>query len=415
MRVFIDGTGCVLRKLDESRLRNYFILNNSEIADNPDSADYALYVTCGVLNSMVVACMNKIKEYSSSGTPMIVAGCMPVMTPEIIKAACTPYAMVPTNNLEKIDELFPEFKVKFNDVPLSFSTGSKGSDYIKARHNYSARRIVSYSVGKEFLKKVRFYTYRKRISRRRTGFMVTSRGCNRHCTYCGVKDAVGKLRSLPLNDVVENYRDVLSKGIEHIYFMSDDTTAYGEDIGDSFSNLMNTLDAITPQGITWGLENFHPSGVIRHFDVILQMVKKKRLVSIEVPTQHFSPRMLKKMNRHYDIDKALPLMAELKKAFPQLYVSTHYIFGFPGETEQDISIANSYAEKASFDYYMLNLYFENGNTPSVMFSDKVPVDVAHQRMRDFSRLLSRMGVLHSLFPNQIINEEMDRRFIIQDR
>jgi tRNA A37 methylthiotransferase MiaB len=87
------------------------------------------------------------------------------------------------------------------------------------------------------------------------------------------------------------------------------------------------LDAITPPGITWGIDNFHPSGIIRHFDVLLQMVAKKRLVSIEEPTQHFSFTML-------------------KKVFPGLYISTHYIFGFPGESNQDISIANSYAKNA---------------------------------------------------------------------
>lgn len=415
MRIFVDGTGCILRKLDANRLHEYFVINNVEIVDSPQKADYALYVTCGVDINMVTVCMKKIKEYASSGVPLIVAGCMPVITPELIQGECTPYAMVPTNSLEKIDEVFPMFKVKYSDVPVSFSADSIRSGYIKARHNYSTKRLVSFSLGKNFFHKMWFYTYQKKISGRRTGFMVTSRGCNRHCTYCGVKDAVGRLNSLPLNEVVENYRDVLAKGFEHIYFISDDTTAYGDDNGENFSKLMTTLDAITPPGITWGIDNFHPSGIIRHFDVLLNMVKKKRLVSIEVPTQHFSPNMLKKMNRHYEIDKALPLLSKLKKAFSGLYISTHYIFGFPGETDQDISIANSYVKKAPIDYYILNLYFENGKTPSVLFSDKVPVHIAHQRMRDFSVLLSSKGVLHSLFPNQIISPEMDRRFIIQDR
>ena len=112
MRVFIDGTGCILRKLDENRLRNYFVLNNSEIVNNPGSTDYTLYVTCGVLTNMVTLCMNKIKEYSSTGTPLIVAGCLPVIAPNLIQDECTPYTMVPTNSLEKIDEVFPMFKVK---------------------------------------------------------------------------------------------------------------------------------------------------------------------------------------------------------------------------------------------------------------------------------------------------------------
>lgn len=414
MKVFIDGNGCILRKLDANRLHEYFVLNNAEIVDSADKADYTLFVTCGVDINMVTACMKKIKEYTATGTQMIVAGCMPIITPELIKEECTPLAMVPTSNLEKIDEVFPDFKVKYNDVPLSFSATSIQSGYIRARHHYSTKRLIKFSLGVNFVPKMRFYTYQKKVSEKSTGFMVTSRGCNRHCTYCGIKDSVGKLKSLPLSEVVENYKGVLAKGFEQIYFISDDTTAYGEDIGDSFSNLMTTLDAITPPHITWGIDNFHPSGIIKHFDVLLQMVKKKRLVSIEVPTQHFSPNMLKKMNRHYDIDKAFPLMAQLKKAFPQLYISTHYIFGFPGETEQDIAIANQYAQKAPIDYYILNLYFENGKTPSVKFADKVPVDVAHQRMRDFSKLLSRKGVLHSLFPNRIISPEMDRTFIIQD-
>ena len=413
MKVFIDGDGCILRKLDTNRLNNYFSLNKAEVLKSPEGADRVVYVTCGVTQIMTELCVSKIRKYKKPNAKMLIAGCMPDITPETLDKECPPdYQALSTRNLENIDEIFPEFKVKFKDVALSFLLDAQRSQYVRHRFTLSKEDIRRVSKGIDFIPRYLFYNFHRKINQKQFAFLVTSTGCDRHCTYCGIKTAVGRLKSLPIQTLLDNYRSMLSNGYNHIFFFSDDTGSYGEDNGESFPELLRQLDKISSPDVTWAFENFHSASLIKHFEVINELVKKKRIVAIECSLQHFSRSVLKRMNRRFDPDEFVRCVAKLKKSYSRLYMATHFILGFPGETEEDIALAAEYIRKAHIDYYDLLQYFDNGTSPSGLLKNKVPVPTAHQRMKYISAQLTKKKILHAVFPIEILGEDADRTYVL---
>lgn len=416
MKVFIDGDGCILRKLDTDRLSDYFSLNKAELLKSPEGADQVVYVTCAVTQMMSDLCVSKIRKYKKHKKPdakFLIAGCMPDITSETLDKECPPdYQSLSTRNIENIDELFPEFNVKFKDVPLTFLLDSQRSQYVRHRFTLSKADILRISKGIGFIQKYLFYDFHRKINQKQFAFFVTSKGCDRHCTYCGIKTAVGRLKSLPRQVLLDNYLDMVSNGYNHIFFFSDDTGSYGDDTGDSFPELLKQLDNISSPGITWAFENFHAASLIKHFDILNKLVKSKRIVAIECSIQHFSSSVLKRMNRRYDADEFVKCVSMLKKSFPRLYIATHFIVGFPGETEEDVALAAEYIKKARIDYYDLLVYFDNGTSPSARLKDKIQADTIYQRMKYISSHLTEKKTLHAVFPVEILDEGIDRTYIL---
>jgi MiaB/RimO family radical SAM methylthiotransferase len=412
MKVFIDGDGCILRKLDSNTLHNYFSINGVEILDSPEKADHVVYVTCGVNELMVQLCLSKIKKYDLPESRLIIVGCMPDITPDLINATCVGHKTIPTRNLHEIDQLFPDFNVKFNDVPVSSTFSAHGNQHVRHRFNFGWSDIINYSKGKRFLTKLQFYAFHKRISQKQFAFLVTSRGCDHHCTYCGIRTAVGSLKSVPSEKVLKQYEKMMSEGYRHVFFFSDDTAAYGKDIGERFSDLLTMLDKSSPNDATWGFVNVHPASLIQNFDTINALVKSKRIVFIECAMQHFSPSVLKRMARIYNTEEVLEKLSILKRSYSKLCITTHFIIGFPGETEEDMEIASRHLQHANIDYYDLLLYYESGTSPSTKLGDKVEPEIAFSRIKRVSSLLNKQSVLRSIFPTHIIDQDVDDTHIL---
>ncbi len=413
MKVFIDGDGCILRTLDKNRLNDYFALNKAELLQSPKGADQVVYVTCGVTQIMTDVCVSKIRTYKKLNSKLLIAGCMPDITPELLNKECPPdYQALSTRHIENIDELFPQFEVKFKDVAHSSLADAGKSQYIRHRFTLSKADIRRLSKGIHFIPKYLFYNFHRKINQKQFAFLVTSKGCDRHCTYCGIKTAVGRLKSLSIEVLLKNYSDMLSQGYNHIFFFSDDTGSYGDDTGESFAELLTQLDKISSPDVTWAFENFHAASLIRHVDILNKLVKSKRIVSIECSIQHFVNSVLKRMNRRYDADEFIRCVERLKKSFSRLHISTHFIVGFPGETEEDIALAAEYIKKASIDYYDLLEYYDNGISPSTLLKNKISTATIHQRMKFISSVLSKKKTPHAVFPVELLGEGVDRTYIL---
>lgn len=416
MKVCLKSIGCVLRELDLARVKNYFVLNNCEIIDNPEDADCIIFSTCAVHKPTIDNSIKMINNLNRFDKKFLVIGCLPGIMPHLIDKSIINCETLNPHTLHEIDKFFPEFSLLFNSIPVSSRTiDNKKSKYLISKNDLPQKTILNLSLGKSIFKKLTFYKYFKEIANKKSAFLVTSRGCNHHCTYCGIKKAVGSLISLPPEKVIENYKRLISEGNSHIIFYSDDTASYGEDINVSFSDLLQELDKVSPQTITWELDFIHPQKLIDHFDTLYKLVKKRRIVLLECPTQHLSQPILKRMNRNYNIEDLIEKLNLLKKTSRTLFLISHHIVGFPGETEGDIENTIKHIKKSNFDFFELLAFFENETCPARKMKNKVkPEDMAN-RMIKINHVLDKKKILHSInaeldFPKGIIKT----RFVTND-
>ncbi|MGM0650353.1 MAG: radical SAM protein [Bacteroidota bacterium] len=416
MRIYLYSIGCVLRELDLDRVKNYFILNNCEITEDPEQADCIVVSTCAVHKPTIEHSMRIINSMNEYNKQLIVIGCLPAIMPELIDHSVVKCQTLNPQTIHEIDKYFPDFIIPYAEIPLSSNPiNNTKSKYLVNKNDLSKKTIIQLSLGKSLFKKLAFYKYFRKISNKESAFLVTSRGCNNHCTYCGIKQAVGKLISIPPDTVIEYYKKMLAEGKKHIIFYADDTASYGEDINVSFSELLKQLDKISPNDITWELDFIHPQKLINHYETILYLTKKGRIVLLECPTQHLSQRILKRMNRNYDITDVIEKLNHIKKVSPSLFLSSHHIAGFPGETEDDMVASIELIKKSSFDFFELLAFFENESCPARKMKGKVKNEDMVHRIITLNHILDKKKILHSINAElEFPDGQIKTRFVTND-
>ncbi len=400
MNIFFDISGCVLRELDLKRVKNYFSINGAETINNAESADIIVFSTCAVYKPTTDDCIKRLIKYNSFNKKLLVLGCLPSIMPEAMEEnKIISYNLSP-QTLEEIDKFFPNFSISYKNIELSFDNIEyRKNKFVINKDNLSVKKMFKLAIGKNFLKMFEMLKFQKAIANKKSAFYVISSGCNNHCSYCGIKKAVGSLKSLSIDKAIEHYKNIISSGNEHIIFFSDDTAAYGEDIGTNFAKLITELDSISPQNITWEFDFIHPKKLIEHYEPIHKLVKSGRIVSIECPTEHLSPKVLKRMNRNYDIITVIKLVNELKMTNNKIFLSSHHIVGFPGEDDLDQENAINILNMAKLDFVDLVAYYENDSCPAKKMFPKVDEETVRQRLLSLHKTLNKNQILHGLSAN----------------
>ncbi len=407
MVVYVDVDGCVLRGLDAKRLQDYFLINNCKITSNTKDADYIIYVSCGVDKANVEHCLKKINDLIATNSIVIILGCLPAIIPKNKLFKLNNVVTINTNELENIDIFFPSFKTKYNEIPLPYETLNQTPiDYIKKKYKKEFLEILKLSFGKSLIKNIHLYNFHSRVLDKKTAFIVPSYGCNNSCAYCGIKKAVGKLRSTPKNEIINHYIELINQGFEHFIFYADDIGAYGMDIKETFASLIEEMDFVSKSNITWDIFFLNPRWVLKYFDSFSSLIKKKRIVSLEIPVQHFSSTVLTNMNRIYDIKDVVQKIKYFKSLNSLLFTSTHIIFGFPNETKEDIIIAKDYLNLKIFNYIELLAYYDNPVSISYKMQGKIEEGDKIKLGYDLHEHLVKNRTLHSLNPPNIFSKNM---------
>ncbi len=220
-------------------------------------------------------------------------------------------------------------------------------------------------------------------------------GCNNFCTYCIVPYTRGREKSRQAQDILGEIRRVVDEGVKEITLLGQNVNSYKTEDGFDFTNLIYKINEIE------GLERIrfmtsHPKDLS---DSLIQaFVDCEKLSNyIHLPIQSGSDSVLKSMNRKYDSKKYLDIVSKLRKAIPEITISTDIIVGFPGETEEEFLETLEIVQKVEFDFAFTFLYSIRKGTPAETFPDQVPEDVKHER---FNRLVDLINEI-SLKKNQI--------------
>ena len=222
-------------------------------------------------------------------------------------------------------------------------------------------------------------TSRMRITPRHFAFLKISEGCDRLCTFCAIPKMRGKHYTKPMEEVIAEARELAADGVRELVIVAQDTTYYGMDLyGEPrLAELLRQLEDV--EGLDWiRLMYFYPMYVSD--ELIDVIAASKRIVPyIDMPLQHISDRMLKRMQRRVNRAQTEELVAKLRKRIPGLVLRTTCITGFPGETEEDFLELREFIAEQRFERLGVFTYSFEPDTPAARLPDQLPEDVKNDR------------------------------------
>lgn len=197
--------------------------------------------------------------------------------------------------------------------------------------------------------------------------VMIAQGCVNVCSYCTIKLAKGGLKSKRLPLVMKEIRAGLDKGHRHLKLIADDCSCYGLDIKTNFGALLRQICGLN-KNMRLDIHYIEPSRFLRFFDDIKLAVERGILKDMNIPLQTTSQRILKLMNRHYDIQAVLEGVKHLKERYP-VFISTDVMIGFPTETRNEF--LDNITKTPIFDMVNLFLYSPRKRTPAVSLKPRI--------------------------------------------
>lgn len=362
---FIQNEGCQMNSLQTETVAGIVKRMGYKEVFKEEEADVVIYNTCTVRENANLKIyghlghLKSIKKKKNSEMKIVLFGCM-MQEPEVIEKIHKDYSFVDlvfgTHNFHKFPELFYR----------SLNTEGQIIDVWK-----ESDEIV------EGMPTDRKYSFK-------TGVNIMF-GCNNFCSYCIVPYVRGREKSREPEAIVEEIRALVADGVTEVMLLGQNVNSYGKTLEHpiTFAQLLKQIEAIE------GLKRIrfmtsHPKDLSD--ELIETMAESKKICHhLHLPMQSGSSRILKIMNRRYDKDKYLGLVEKIRKAVPDISLTTDIIVGFPGETEEDFQDTLDVVDKCDFDSAFTFIYSKRTGTPAAKMENQVPEDVVKDR---FDRLLT---------------------------
>ncbi len=227
-------------------------------------------------------------------------------------------------------------------------------------------------------------------------YLKISEGCNWRCGYCAIPLIRGRHISVPMEMLLEEARGLVAKGVKELIVVAQDTTYYGMDLyGERrLAQLLEALCAI--DGVEWiRLHYAYPTDFPR--DVIEVMAREAKICKyLDIPFQHISDSQLKAMKRRHTKAEAMTLIADLRRAMPDMAIRTTLMVGYPSESEEDFEELKTFVQEVKFERLGVFAYCEEEGTYSATLEDEISEEVKQQRAEQIMMLQSEISLQHNL-------------------
>lgn len=212
-----------------------------------------------------------------------------------------------------------------------------------------------------------------------TAYIKIAEGCDNKCTYCAIPMIRGPFRSRPMDDILNEVRELAAKGVKEFILIAQDTSRYGEDLC-GHSMLPELLRELckTDGDIWFRILYCYPERITDELiDVIAN--EKKILKYIDIPLQHCNGQVLRRMNRHGDRESLTALVKKLRERIPRLTIRTTVMTGFPGETEEQFAELSGFVQEIRFDRLGCFAFSQEEDTPAAKLDGQLPEDLKRRR------------------------------------
>lgn len=348
--------GCAKNLVDSEVMLGALKQKGFRLIVNPQDADLIIVNTCAFLESAVKEGIDKILElakYKKTGRcrKLIVAGCM-------------------------VERYRSDLEKSFPEVDRFISTDEllKVADDEETTTDAFSESRRPYFIYDESMPRVR-------STLGHTSFVKISEGCDRPCAFCIIPKIRGSFRSRPLDSIVSEIKTLSTEGVKEINLVAQDLTAYGSDISENkkpqLIDLIKQIDNL--ESDFWlRLLYAYPIGV--NEELIKTIINSKHTCSyLDLPLQHISNAVLKRMNRPLGEKGTRGLIEQIKKIAPELSLRTTFVLGFPGETEEDVDALESFINEGYFTHVGAFTYSNEKEAKAYSYPDQVTEKVKKKR------------------------------------
>ncbi|NXY06135.1 CDKAL methylthiotransferase, partial [Pteruthius melanotis] len=359
-KIWIRTWGCSHNNSDGEYMAGQLAAYGYKITDNSAEADLWLLNSCTVKNPAEDHFRNSIKKAQEGKKKVVLAGCVPQAQPrqEYLKGL----SIIGVQQIDRVVEVVEE-TIKGHSVRLLGQKKDNGKRLGGARLD---------------LPKIRKNPLIEIIS--------INTGCLNACTYCKTKHARGDLASYPIEELVDRAKQSFQEGVCEIWLTSEDTGAYGRDIGTDLPTLLWKLVEVIPEGAMLRLGMTNPPYILEHLEEMAKILNHPRVYAfLHIPVQSASDSVLMDMKREYCVADFKQVVDFLKEKVPGITIATDIICGFPGETDEDFQETMKLVELYRFPSLFINQFYPRPGTPAAKMP-QVPAAVKKQRTKDLSQL-----------------------------
>lgn len=362
--------GCPKNTVDSERMLGLLRLDGYELVSNPEGADFVVVNTCGFIEAARNESFSAIHEMldlkrQGKTRGVIVSGCLAERQKETLLETCP-----------EIDHLVGVF-------------GREEITQVADRllGNLQEQRTVFRPAPIRALPD----TDRLRITPQHFAYLKISEGCDRLCTFCAIPKMRGKHVTKPMEQVIEEARQLAAEGVRELIVVAQDTTYYGLDIygRTRLAELLRELDQV--EGLEWiRLMYFYPMYI--DDELIDTLANSRRILPyIDMPLQHINDTMLRRMSRRVTRSETEQLLEKLRSRIPGLVLRTTFITGFPGETDEHFQELLTFVEEQKFERCGVFVYSLEPDTPAALLPDQVPAEVSETRRGALMEVQQRLA------------------------
>lgn len=377
MNVGFISLGCSKNLVDTEIMIGIFKKQKYAIVSDPRQADIIVINTCGFIESAKEEAINTILEMAEYKKKrckvLIVTGCLVERYKEQLE-----------KSLPEVD-LWIKFS-EYNDMSkqlekvLANKFDPKGSDPFGSIENYMNRVITTGT---------------------KTAYLRVAEGCSNHCTYCAIPSIRGPFQSRKIEDVLEEANFLAQEGYEEIIVIAQDTTKYGIDLyGKSkLAELLQKLEKI--KKIRWIRFLYAYPEMIT--DELIEVVKNSHKIChyFDIPLQHISDPVLKRMNRKSDEQSIKRLIQKIRNEIPDATLRTSLIVGFPGETEEDFQKLYDFVKETKFNRLGVFPYSKEEGTPAERLPNQIHGNTKKAR---YGKIMK----LQQMISNELLEKEIGK-------
>ena len=364
--VHIVTLGCSKNDVDSSMMYSLLDKNKYQMVNEPSQADILIVNTCGFIDAAKEESIDTILEsveYKNEGRckKVLLSGCLAQRYPEeLIKEIPEIDGIIGTGNIDYINELLDRSLAGH----LFIKTDNLNSAYIEGIRKEEVNR---------------------------TEYVKISEGCNNNCSYCIIPSLRGKNRSRKIEDIYSEVEYLVSKGAREIILIAQNTTDYGIDLYSKYSLAKLIKEISKIEDLKWiRVLYLYPD----HFTVELieEFKNNDKLVNyVDMPLQHISDDVLKRMNRKTSKDHIIKTLKNLRKSVPDIVIRTTFIVGFPGESDDDFNQLVDFIEDIKFDKLGVFEYSKEEGTRAASLDEQIPDSIKEERKNEIMTIQSEIS------------------------
>lgn len=363
LKILFISLGCDKNLVDTEMMLGMLVQRGFSITDDETQAEAVVVNTCCFINDAKQESINALLEMAElrkNGNikALIAAGCLAQRYQDEIQREIPEVdAIVGTTAIDAVADAL--------DGVLSGDRHNHLED-INREPVYGRKRIVTTGGHYAHLK--------------------IAEGCDKHCSYCIIPKVRGNYRSIPIDSLVQEAEHLAASGVRELILVAQETTLYGADLYGKkcLPELLHRLCAI--QGIYWiRILYCYPEEIT---DELIETIQREPKVCnyLDIPIQHASDRILKRMGRRTDRQELAEMIAKLRERIPDICLRTTLITGFPGETQEDHESLLTFVDEMAFDRLGVFTYSPEEDTSAALFDDQIDEEVKLDRQADIMEL-----------------------------